>query len=287
MSEPVPTTDTQDWPGHHKDLNPQPDLLTYRDGREHVGTGKLKNKRSLITGGDSGIGKAAALMFAREGSDIVITCLPEERHDAEHTKQMIEKEGRKCFYLATDLSSAENCRKLVHFTVEKLGGIDVLVNNAGFQKIANTIEDISDEQWDFTFKTNIYSFFWITKAALKHMKPGSSIVNAASINAYVGRPDLSDYTSTKGAIVSFTRAVSNQYASRGIRVNAVAPGPIYTPLVQSTFPSEMIEISNQVPMGRMGQPSEVASCYLFLACSEAGYITGQTIHVNGGTVVNG
>ncbi|EPY52098.1 3-hydroxyacyl-CoA dehydrogenase [Schizosaccharomyces cryophilus OY26] len=287
MTEPVPTKSTQEYPGQHKDLDPQPDLLKFRDGREHVGTGKLLNKRSIITGGDSGIGKAAAIMFAREGSDVVITCFHQELPDAEHTKDLIEKEGRKCHIFVADLSYSETCTNLVQFAVEKMGGIDVLVNNVAYQKLAETIEDISDEQWDHTFKTNIYSFFWITKAALKHMKPGSAIVNAASINAYVGRPDLSDYTSTKGAVVSFTRALSNQYASRGIRANAVAAGPIYTPLVHSTFPSEMIEVSNQVPMGRMGQPSEVASCYLFLACSDGGYITGQTIHPNGGTVVNG
>ncbi|CAA93347.1 3-hydroxyacyl-CoA dehydrogenase [Schizosaccharomyces pombe] len=284
--DPVPSTQTQKWPGKHADLDPEPSLLRYCDGRVHVGSGKLAEKKTLLTGGDSGIGKAAAVMFAREGSDLVISCLPEERDDAEVTRDLIEREGRNCWIWEGKLDKSDNCRDLVDFALKKLGWIDVLVNNIAYQQVAQSIEDIDDEQWDLTFKTNIFSFFWVTKAAISHMKSGSSIVNCSSINAYVGRPDLLDYTSTKGAITAFTRGLSNQYAQHGIRVNAVAPGPIYTPLVSSTFPKEKIELSDQVPLGRMGQPVEVASCYLFLACSDGGYMTGQTLHPNGGTVIN-
>ncbi|KAF4991149.1 hypothetical protein FGRMN_8017 [Fusarium graminum] len=282
----------QDFPGLDKDMpNPKAtrDELPEADGksRTYQGSGKLKGKRALITGGDSGIGAASALLFGREGvSDIVIAYLPEEEDDAQDTKKQVEKEGANVHLISLDLSKQENCKKLVDFAVEKMSGIDILFNNAAYQMMVKDIKDLPEEQWVHTFNINIHSFFYISKYALPHMKAGATIINNASINAYIGRPDLLDYTSTKGAIVSFTRGLSNQYVSKGIRVNAVAPGPVWTPLIPATMDDDAQKQFTS-PMGRPAQPSEIATCIVFLASSDSSCVSGQTIHCNGGTVVNG
>lgn len=247
---------------------------------------KLAGKKALITGGDSGIGAATAILFAREGADSTIAYLPEEEEDAQNTKKRVEELGAKCHLFAADLAKGENCQKVVEFALEKMGAIDILFNNAAYQMMVDDIADLSEEQWMHTFNVNIHSYFRVAKRALADMKPGSVIINNASINAYIGRPDLLDYTATKGAIVSFTRALSNQYLSKGVRVNAVAPGPVWTPLIPSTM-NEKAQKEFTSPMGRPAQPSEIATCVVFLASSDSSCISGQTIHCNGGTVVNG
>ncbi|KAF5668843.1 short-chain alcohol dehydrogenase [Fusarium circinatum] len=282
----------QDFPGTEREMpNPKAtrDELPEAGGnsRTYQGSGKLKGKKALITGGDSGIGAASALLFGREGvSDIVIAYLPEEEKDAQDTKKQVENEGAKVHLISLDLSKKENCKKLVEFAVEKMNGIDILFNNAAYQMMVQDIKDLPEEQWIHTFKINIHSFFYISKYSLPHMKAGATIINNASINAYIGRPDLLDYTSTKGAIVSFTRGLSNQYVSKGIRVNAVAPGPVWTPLIPATMDDEAQKQFTS-PMGRPAQPSEIATCVVFLASSDSSCVSGQTIHCNGGTVVNG
>jgi len=249
--------------------------------------GYLDGKVVLITGGDSGIGSAVALACAREGADVAIV-YRDEHDDARTTKHGVEKEGRKCFALAGDVGDEAFCREAVEKTVAELGRLDVLVNNAGEQHPVGRIEEITAEQLERTFRTNIFSFFYMTKAALKHMREGCAIVNTASVTAYKGSPELIDYSSTKGAIVAFTRSLSEQLVERKIRVNAVAPGPIWTPLIPASFDEKDVEeFGKDVPMKRAGQPVEVAPAYVFLASPLASYITGQTIHVNGGTVVNG
>ncbi|KAJ5542005.1 hypothetical protein N7461_008008 [Penicillium sp. DV-2018c] len=249
--------------------------------------GKLEGKRAVITGGDSGIGRAVAIMFAMEGASSFINYLPEEESDAQETKRRVEEYGQKCHTLALDLRTSENCHKIINTAVEKMGGIDILVNNAAFQHMLSDISELTEEQWERTFATNINSFFYLSKYALPHMKQGSTIINCASVNHYVGRGDLLDYTSTKGAIVAFTRALSNQQLKNGIRVNCVCPGPIWTPLIPSTMQTSAMEQFHAVPMGRPGQPSEVATCFVFLASQDSSYISGQSLHPNGGVVVNG
>ncbi|KAI8691017.1 hypothetical protein NCS56_00093300 [Fusarium sp. Ph1] len=282
----------QDFPGKDHDMpDPQPvrDTLPEAGGnvRTYKGSGKLQGKRAVITGGDSGIGAASAVLFGREGaSDIVIAYLPEEEKDAQDTKQQVEKEGAKVHLISLDLSKRENCQKLVDFAVEKMKGIDILFNNAAYQMMVEDIKDLSEDQWINTFNINIHSFFYISKYSLPHMKAGATIINNASINAYTGRPDLLDYTSTKGAIVSFTRGLSNQYVGRGIRVNAIAPGPVWTPLIPATM-NEKAQKEFTSPMGRPAQPSEIATCVVFLASSDSSCVSGQTIHCNGGKVVGG
>jgi len=249
--------------------------------------GKLDGKRAIITGGDSGIGRAVAILFAMEGASSLITYLPEEEKDAQETKRRVEEAGQKCYTLAVDLRTKENCRKVIDTALEKLGGIDTLVNNAGYQNMIQDIGDLDEAQWERTFDTNIHPFFYLSKYALPHMKSGSTIINCASVNAYVGRPDLLDYTSTKGAIVAFTRGLSNQQIGKGIRVNCVCPGPVWTPLIPATMTSEAMEQFSGVPIGRPGQPSEIATCFVFLASQDSSYISGQSLHPNGGVVVNG
>jgi len=248
--------------------------------------GKLQDKACIITGGDSGIGRATAILFAMEGADSLIAYLPEEESDAQDTKKEVEKIGRKCHLLALDLKKKENCQKVVDEAIEKFGKIDVLFNNHGYQMMVEDIKDLSEEQWELTFATNIHPFFYLTKYSLPHMSRGGAIINNASINAYIGRPDLLDYTSTKGAIVSFTRGVSNQYVGRGIRCNAIAPGPVWTPLIPSTMSHEAQKQFTS-PMGRPSQPSEIATCVVFLASTDSTSLSGQTIHCNGGTIVSG
>ncbi|KYC71490.1 MULTISPECIES: SDR family oxidoreductase [Heyndrickxia] len=255
------------------------------DNPHYIGTGKLNNKVAIISGGDSGIGRAVAVAFAKEGADIVIAYF-DEHEDARETKQAIEHLGQRCLLIPGDLRNKNHCQYVIACTLETFGKIDVLVNNLAVQFVQNRFLDISDEQWHTTFDTNLHPFFYMTKAALPYMTEGSSIINTASINVYTGRKDLIDYTATKGAIVSFTRALANNIVDQGIRVNAVAPGPIWTPLIPASFSPDMVKtFGNNVPMKRAGQPYELAPVYVLLASSDGSYITGQTIHVNGGGFV--
>lgn len=254
---------------------------------EYRGSGKLAGKVALITGGDSGIGRAAAVLFAREGADVAITYLNEHK-DAEETKRLIEEENRKGLALAGDIGWETTCRKMVEQTVDRFGRLDILVNNAAEQHPAESIEKISREQLERTFRTNIFAQFAFIQAAMKHFKPGAIIINTASVTAYRGSDHLLDYSATKGAIVAFTRSLSKALVEKGIRVNAVAPGPIWTPLIPSTFPAEEVaSFGSDVPMKRAGQPMEVAPCYVFLASTDSAYMTGQVLHPNGGEIING
>ncbi|KAL4950496.1 hypothetical protein BDW69DRAFT_172083 [Aspergillus filifer] len=249
--------------------------------------GKLTGKRAVITGGDSGIGRAIAVLYAMEGASSLITYLPEEESDAQETKRRVEEAGQECHLLAVDLRSKENCKKVVETALEKLGGIDILVNNAGTQNMIPDIKDLKEDQWESTFDTNIHPVYYLSKYTMPHLKSGSSIINCASVNPYIGRPDLLDYTASKGAIVAFTRGLSNQQCSKGIRVNAVCPGPVWTPLIPATMTTEAIEQFSGTPMGRPGQPSEIATCFVFLASQDSSFISGQSLHPNGGVVLNG
>jgi NAD(P)-dependent dehydrogenase (short-subunit alcohol dehydrogenase family) len=269
-------------PGEESKMTPKPEY----DDKQYKGADKLKGKVALITGGDSGIGRATAVLFAREGADVSIVYYDEDE-DAKKTKKLVEDEGGKCILISGDIKDEEFCIEAVEKTVNELGKLDILVNNAAVQYVQENIEDISSRQLEKTYQTNIFSFFYFTKAALKHMKEGSKIINTASITAYHGRPDLIDYSSTKGAIVAFTRSLSRNLNKRGIRVNAVAPGPIWTPLIPSSFDEKKVdEFGEDTPMGRPGQPEEIAPCYVFLASPESSYITGQVLHPNGGYIVN-
>lgn len=277
---PMPPFDTphQDMPGRSDHMTPQPDY-----GEEsYKGSGRLQGKKALITGGDSGIGRAVALAFAREGADVAIAYLS-ETDDAAESERLVRSAGRNCLLVETDISKAANCRDLVHKTVEALGGIDILVNNAAHQASFTSPEEISDEEWDLTFATNVSAMFYITKAALAHMKPGGSIINTASINADTPSPQLLAYATTKGAIQNYSGGLAQLLAPRGIRVNAVAPGPIWTPLIPSTMPPEKVKnFGMQVPMQRPGQPAELAPIYVMLAGDEASYVSGATVAVTGG-----
>lgn len=278
---PGQTQSTQ--PGRESEMTPRPQS----EKPEHHGSGKLANKVALITGGDSGIGRAIAIAFAKEGADVAITYLNEHK-DADETKAEVEKHGRRCTLLAGDVGDPQVCERWVQETLREFGHLDVLVNNAAEQHPQKSLTDISVEQLERTFRTNIFGQFFLTKAALPHLKEGSTIVNTTSVTAYRGSEQLIDYSSTKGAIVSFTRSLSKNLASKKIRVNAVAPGPIWTPLIPSTFPKEKVEsFGKDVPLERPGQPEEVAPCFVFLASEDSSYMTGQVLHPNGGEVVNG
>lgn len=257
---------------------------------EYKASGKLEGKKALITGGDSGIGRSVAICFAKEGCDVVIVYLPKEEKDAQQTKNMVEKEGKSCWCIAKDISSEENCREIIETAVEKLGGkIDILVNNAAHQMVQTSIEDISTEQLEQTFKVNIFAQFWCVKHALKYMpEKTSSIINSTSVVAYKGSKHLLDYSATKGAIVAFTRSLALNLAPKGIRVNGVAPGPIWTPLQPASRDEENMEqwVKKTPALGRIGQPAEVAPSYVFLASADGAYFTGQVLHPNGGMVVN-
>ena len=273
----------QSQPGIEREMTPEPDSTR----PEHRGSGKLAGKVALITGGDSGIGRAVAVLFAREGADVAIGHLAEEDTDAAETVKLVEAEGRRCLTLPGDVGDESFCQEAVARTVRELGRLDVLVNNAAEQHQTDGIADISAEQLERTFRTNIFAMFFLTKAALPHLGEGSAIVNTTSVTAYQGNPSLLDYSSTKGAIVAFTRSLSQQLIGQGIRVNAVAPGPIWTPLIPATFPEDKVaSFGKDVPMGRPGQPEEVAPCFLFLACDDSSYMAGQVLHPNGGTIVN-
>ncbi len=280
--KPLRKPQRQSRPGHEHKMEPAPDVRN-----DYRGVGKLSNKVVLITGGDSGIGRAVAVLFAKEGADIAIGYLNEHR-DAKDTMQMVNDYGRECILIPGDLSKQSNCKNLVAKTVRKFGRIDVLVNNAAQHWVAKKLEDISADQLQRTFATNFFSYVWVTQAALSHMSEGSVIINTSSVTAYRGSPGLIDYASTKGAIVSFTRSLSGNLVKKGIRVNGVAPGPIWTPLIPATFsPDKVAVFGSDVPMERAGEPSEVAPAYLFLACQDSSYITGQFIHPNGGEIING
>jgi NAD(P)-dependent dehydrogenase (short-subunit alcohol dehydrogenase family) len=270
-------------PGLQSAMAPQP---RSEDARRR-GSGKLQDRVALITGGDSGIGRAVAIAFAREGADVAIVYL-NEHEDAKETQTLVRKEGRRCLTIDGDIGDEAFCQQAVEHTVGQLGRLDILVNNAGEQHPQESIEQISTEQLERTFRTNIFAQFFLTKAALPHLKPGSAIVNTASVTAYKGSPRLLDYSSTKGAIVAFTRSLSQSLIEKGIRVNGVAPGPIWTPLIPSTFPADKVaQFGTDVPMQRAGQPEEVAPCYVFLASDDSSYMAGQILHPNGGEIVNG
>jgi NAD(P)-dependent dehydrogenase (short-subunit alcohol dehydrogenase family) len=281
----------QQQPAQHQDQRPgresemQP--LPRSEGQAYKGSQKLLNKVALITGGDSGIGRAVAILYAREGADIAIAYL-NEHDDAQDTIKLVEQEGRRCIAIPGDLGYEEACKQAVQKTIEAFGRLDILINNAAEQHPQEHIEDISAEQLERTFRTNIFAMFYLTKAALPHLQSGSTIVNTTSVTAYQGNQQLLDYSSTKGAIVAFTRSLSQSLVKQGIRVNGVAPGPVWTPLIPSTFPKEKVEtFGKQVPMERAGQPEEIAPCYVFLASEDSSYITGQILHPNGGEIVNG
>lgn len=270
-------------PGIETIMNPQPESVnTY-----YKGSGKLAGKTALITGGDSGIGKSVAIYFAKEGANVAI-CYLEEHEDAENTKKQIEQEGQECLLVSGDIDDEQHCQQAVNKVIAQFGALDILVNNAAEQHPQQSILNITKEQLERTFKTNIFSQFFMVKAAFPHLKKGSSIINTASITAYKGNPQLLDYSSTKGAIVSFTRSLALSLVSQGIRVNGVAPGPIWTPLIPSTFsPEQVATFGSDTPMKRPGQPSELAPAFVFLASDDSSFITGQMIHINGGEIVNG
>lgn len=269
-------------PGIESQMTPKPKAK----GSQYRAAGKLQGKVALITGGDSGIGRAVAILYAQEGADVAIVYLDEEG-DAQETNRLVEAEGKRCVTLKGDIGDELFCQQAVEQTVQQLGHLDILVNNAAEQHPQESIEKISAEQLERTFRTNIFSMFFLTKAALSHMKEGSTIINTTSVTAYKGNAHLLDYSSTKGAIVAFTRSLSQSLVEKGIRVNGVAPGPIWTPLIPSTFPEDKVKsFGKQVPMQRAGQPEEVAPSYVFLASDDSSYMSGQILHPNGGEVVN-
>ena len=269
-------------PGTEEEMKPR----AQHKRPEYRAADKLKGKVALITGGDSGIGRAVAIHFAKEGADVAVLYL-NEHDDAAETKRLVEKEGRRCITIAGDIGDEQFCRDAVEQAVKALGKLDILVNNAAEQHPQEDIQRISAYQLERTFRTNIFSQFFMTKAALKHMKSGSAIINTASVTAYRGSGQLLDYASTKGAIVAFTRSLAENLAEKKIRVNGVAPGPIWTPLIPSTFPREKVAtFGSDVPLKRAGEPSEVAPAYVFLASEDSSYMTGQVLHPNGGEVVN-
>ena len=267
-------------PGRTAEMDEQPD-----HGEEtYVGHGRLEGKRALITGGDSGIGRAVAIAFAREGADVLISYLPEEEEDAQVTLGHVRDAGRKAVAVPGDIRDEEHCRSLVQQAISELGGIDVLVNNAAYQMAQpEGIAEITTEQFDRVMRTNLYAMFWLSKFALEHMEAGATIINTSSIQAYQPSPPLLDYAMTKAAIVNFTKGLAQMVAERGIRVNTVAPGPIWTPLIPATMPEEKVEgFGEQTPLGRAGQPAELAPAYVFLASQESSFITGERIGVTGG-----
>ncbi|SDQ64992.1 SDR family oxidoreductase [Thermostaphylospora chromogena] len=280
----TPPPQEQPYPGRSGEMTPEP-----RDEmRDYVGRGLLAGKRALVTGGDSGIGRAVAIAFAKEGADVAIAYL-NEHEDAVHTRELVEKAGRRCILLPGDLADRDHCVAVVERTVDELGGLDVVVNNAATQAPVQSLEELADEQWEHTFAVNIHSYFWVTKAALPHLRAGSAIINTSSINGLRGNKTLLDYSATKGAINAFTYALAQNLVERGIRVNAVAPGPVWTPLVASTFPAEKVEtFGEQVPMKRAADPDEIAPSYVFFAAERmSSYYTGEVLAPIGGETLPG
>ncbi len=282
QSQAFPPQHQDQQPGREYEMHPKP----VEDNPEYKGSGKLQGKVALVTEGDSGIGRAVAIAFAKEGADVAIVYLDEHK-DAETAKQEVEKQGRKAITIAGDVAQDEFCQHAVEQTVKELGKLDILVNNAGEQSPKTSIEDISQQQLERTFRTNIFGYFFMVKAALKHLRKGAAIVNTTSVTAYKGSPELLDYSATKGAIVAFTRSLSLNLENKGIRVNAVAPGPIWTPLIPATFPAQSVEkFGEDTPMKRAGQPAELAPAYVFLASNvDSSYMSGQVLHPNGGEIV--
>lgn len=269
---------SQPMPGLTAQMNPPPD---HGEG-SYRGSGRLRGMRAVITGGDSGIGRAVAIAYAREGADVLISYLSEDE-DANEVKKLVEKEGRKAILISGDVQDARHCRAIIDAAVKKLGGIDILVNNAAHQATFETIEDISDEEWELTFRVNIHAMFYLAKAAIPHMKPGSAIINTASINSDAPNPTLLAYATTKGAIQNFTAGLAQMLGEQGIRVNAVAPGPIWTPLIPSSMPESAVKsFGKNVPMQRAGQPAELATAYVMLADPLSSYTSGTIVAVTGG-----
>ncbi|WP_158826134.1 SDR family oxidoreductase [Mucilaginibacter lacusdianchii] len=269
----------QEVPGTEAELQPKAD----HGETSYKGTGKLTGRKAIITGGDSGIGRAVAIAFAREGADVLIAYLNEDE-DARETARYVEEAGRKAVLIAGDISEESHCQKIIDTAVSELGGIDILVNNAAFQMARQSLQEVSTEEWDRTFKTNIYPMFYLCKMAEQHLKPGSTVINTTSVNAYKPRPTLIAYAATKGAIQNFTANMAQLWAEKGIRVNCVAPGPIWTPLIPSTMSEEDVKSFGQdVPLKRAGQPAELAPSYVLLASEDSSYITGATIQVTGGS----
>ena len=279
----IPAQQQDRQPGLEREMTPAPEF----ESPEYKGSGKLGGKVALITGGDSGIGRAVAVYFAREGADVAIVYL-NEHEDADETKKQVEAEGKRCLTIAGDVGDEAFCQAAVEKVIAELGKLDVLVNNAGEQHPQKSLEDITAEQLERTFRTNIFGMFFMTKAALKYLPEGSAIVNSSSVTAFRGSGSLLDYAATKGAIVAFTRSLAQNLAAKKIRVNSVAPGPVWTPLIPSTFSVEKVEsFGENVLLERPGQPAEIAPSYVFLASADSSFFTGQTLHPNGGDIVGG
>jgi NAD(P)-dependent dehydrogenase (short-subunit alcohol dehydrogenase family) len=282
MARGQPAQAQKQQPGIESKMRPRPDYEP-----RYPGSGRLSGRVAMITGGDSGIGRAVAVLFAREGARVVIVYLKEDK-DADETLHLIQREGSEGLLIRGDVGDRSFCKSAVSQTLKAFGRIDILVNNAAEQHMANDLGEISEDQLERTFRTNIFGYIFMTQAALDHMEEGAAIVNTTSITAYRGSPSLIDYASTKGAIVSFTRSLADNLASRGIRVNGVAPGPIWTPLIPASFPPDKVaKFGTDQPLGRAGQPNEVAPSHLFLACDDSSYMTGQILHPNGGEIVGG
>ncbi len=280
--ENIPAQMQERQPGFENEMEPRPDFA-----QNYAGKLRLPDKVALITGGDSGIGRAVALAYAKEGADVAISYL-DEHEDAEETKKLIENEGKRCLLIPGDIGEEAFCKEIIEKVIGEFGKLDILVNNAGEQHTQDSIKDITAEQLERTFKTNFFGMFHLTKAALDHLKPGSAIINTTSITAFQGAPSLIDYASTKGAILSFTRSLAGSLTEQKIRVNAVAPGPIWTPLIPASFTAEEVEGFGKegefaTPLGRPGQPSDLAPGYVYFASEESSFVTGQVLHINGGT----